>query len=262
MLESFHKLSAHQLRDLACLLSRSANLIPPTNALQQIAGTKQGALLSQTIQKLVLSGWTSSQLALVADSIVDARVDNNATSNLIDLVLSGPEVPNFATRDTAAVLPALLAEAKSEVLLVGYVIRNARKLFEPIATRFVNGEKIDIWCCLDIGRDRNDTSNSIDIVQRFARDYREQYWPWEPRPDVYYDPRSLEPHGPTRSSLHAKCVVIDRESALVTSANFTEAAQLRNIECGVIIRDRRFATRIAEYFDGLRSTGQLLRCNH
>ena len=43
------------------------------------------------------------------------------------------------------------------------------------------------------------------------------------------------------SSLHPKCVVIDEGKALVTSANFTEAAQIRNIEAGVFIRDPGFA---------------------
>jgi phosphatidylserine/phosphatidylglycerophosphate/cardiolipin synthase-like enzyme len=45
-----------------------------------------------------------------------------------------------------------------------------------------------------------------------------------------------------RASLFAKCVVINGARALVGSAKFTEAAQLRNIEIGVIVdrpRNRR-----------------------
>lgn len=58
-------------------------------------------------------------------------------------------------------------------------------------------------------------------------------WPGPRPPEVYYDRRSL-----TRGAgcLHAKCVIIDEELAFVTSANFTEAAQVRNIEAGVIVR--------------------------
>ncbi len=260
MLDTFHRLSVQRLRDLAHLLRTSTSVPPTTNALQQVAGTQHGGELSTSVRQLIEDGWTSPQLATVADAMVDARADSDAISKSIDLVLSGPDVPNVATRDTAAVMPALLSEALEEVLLVGYVIRNARQLFAPLAARLASGEGLNVWCCLDIGRERNDTSDSIDIVQRFARDFRERYWPWEPRAAVYYDPRSLQPHGPTRSSMHAKCVIIDRKAALITSTNFTEAAQIRNIECGVIVRDGRFAARIAAYFEGLRATQQLLRC--
>lgn len=88
---------------------------------------------------------------------------------------------------------------------------------------------------------------------------REVHWPWTPKPELYYDPRSLDMAGHGRSSLHAKCIVIDREAALITSANFTDAAQHRNIECGVIIRKATICRRIAEYFEALCRLGILLR---
>jgi phosphatidylserine/phosphatidylglycerophosphate/cardiolipin synthase-like enzyme len=52
-------------------------------------------------------------------------------------------------------------------------------------------------------------------------------------------------------------VVVDRSRALVTSANFTDAAQKRNIEAGVDLRHKPTAERIADYFRGLIATGQL-----
>src|ERR1044072_7307094 len=61
-----------------------------------------------------------------------------------------------------------------------------------------------------------------------------------------------------RSSLHAKCVAIDRRVSLITSANFTEAAQQRNIEAGVIVRYPLFVERLVGYFEGLRASGQLV----
>ncbi|MBN2033991.1 MAG: hypothetical protein JW836_11995 [Deltaproteobacteria bacterium] len=53
----------------------------------------------------------------------------------------------------------------------------------------------------------------------------------------------------TRAILHAKCVVADRRTALVSSANFTEAAQTSNIEAGVLITYEPFVRRISEYFE-------------
>ena len=43
----------------------------------------------------------------------------------------------------------------------------------------------------------------------------------------------------------------DDEAVFVTSANLTEAALDRNIELGVLIRDRAFALTIGGYFQNL-----------
>jgi hypothetical protein len=40
-------------------------------------------------------------------------------------------------------------------------------------------------------------------------------------PEVYFDPRSLETDLDRRASLRAKCVVVDKEVAFVSSAKFT-----------------------------------------
>jgi len=103
-----------------------------------------------------------------------------------------------------------------------------------------------------------DTSLDSEVIAHFARKFVEQDWPVGlPGPEVYYDPRSLGLHPAARASLHAKCVVVDRRVALVTSANFTEAAQERNIEAGVVVRSARFAGCLAEHFDSLAESGLL-----
>src|SRR6185295_9900188 len=104
------------------------------------------------------------------------------------------------------------------------------------------------------------TSLSSEIVRRFAQEFREKHWPWPQLPELFYDPRSLSESTDKRSSLHAKCVVVDRRVALVTSANFTVAAQHRNIEAGVIVRYQPFVERVVGFFDGLRESNQLITC--
>ncbi len=51
--------------------------------------------------------------------------------------------------------------------------------------------------------------------------------------------------------LHAKAVVCDGRNALVTSANLTEAAFDRNIEMGLLVKDRTLAESIATHFGSL-----------
>jgi phosphatidylserine/phosphatidylglycerophosphate/cardiolipin synthase-like enzyme len=79
----------------------------------------------------------------------------------------------------------------------------------------------------------------------------------DPRPELYYDPRTVAPF--SKVSLHAKCVVVDRRQTLVTSANFTDRGQTRNIEVGVLIEDVAFATRLHEQWWGLVSAGLVRR---
>jgi phosphatidylserine/phosphatidylglycerophosphate/cardiolipin synthase-like enzyme len=57
--------------------------------------------------------------------------------------------------------------------------------------------------------------------------------------------------------LHAKAVVADDEAVFVTSANLTEAALDRNIEVGLLIRDRALAASMLSHFRGLIDRGLL-----
>jgi phosphatidylserine/phosphatidylglycerophosphate/cardiolipin synthase-like enzyme len=59
--------------------------------------------------------------------------------------------------------------------------------------------------------------------------------------------------------LHAKCIVIDGEELFVTSANFTEAAQSRNIETGLLVKSSAIADQAARFFDSLIRSGYCLK---
>ena len=61
-----------------------------------------------------------------------------------------------------------------------------------------------------------------------------------------------------RACLHAKCVVIDQKHLFISSANFTEAAQERNIEVGVLIHSHLLPGRVAGHFESLVAEGKLL----
>ena len=54
--------------------------------------------------------------------------------------------------------------------------------------------------------------------------------------------------------LHAKAVVHDNEQVFVTSANLTPNALDRNIEAGVLVRDRSLAQALASHFQRLIDT--------
>ena len=78
-------------------------------------------------------------------------------------------------------------------------------------------------------------------------------------PELYFDPRSLAAKADERGVIHAKCIVVDGRTALVTSANFTESAHARNTEAGVVVHDAGFAQSLEKQFTSLVEAGLLRR---
>jgi len=105
---------------------------------------------------------------------------------------------------------------------------------------------------------RDETTEAI-LLREFSDTFRHDIWPGARLPVVFYDPRSLATEGTVRACLHAKCVVIDEDRALITSANFTEAAHERNIEAGTVITDTILARALKAQFDTLVDHGALKR---
>jgi phosphatidylserine/phosphatidylglycerophosphate/cardiolipin synthase-like enzyme len=252
-----HELSTLSLRSLAASLKDGVLSSGITlSAVQQVAGPRAGELRS-CLEVLTASGMAPAHIAVLAEAMADSRDLAADPASLFDLVLSGPDVPGIPTADTAAVMRTLVEDAREEILLVGYAVYNCRHLFERLAERMRAEPSLRVTFCLEISRGYNDTSLSSEIARRFITEFRRKHWPWPEKPRMFYDPRSMSESKTDRSSLHAKCIVIDRRVALITSANFTEAAQQRNIEAGVIVRHHLFVERLAGYFEGLIASGGL-----
>ena len=103
-----------------------------------------------------------------------------------------------------------------------------------------------------------DTRLESGLLHACASDLASK-WPGIRRPEVYYDPRSVSTDPDVRASWHAKCVLVDDEVAFVTSANFTEWAQDRNVEAGALIRSRHFALQLRIQMESLIHSQQVRR---
>jgi hypothetical protein len=167
-----------------------------------------------------------------------------------DLVWSGPEGPGLYARDTRRVYEELLGSAECSIWVSTYAFFDGPRAFESLARRMDDQPHLRVSLLLNIQRRRGDTAAAPTLVQRFADRFWDTDWPGSSRPQVYYDPRSLEPEGPG-GVLHAKAVVTDDEVVFVTSANLTEAAFDRNFELGLLVRDRALAISVSSYFRGL-----------
>ena len=113
---------------------------------------------------------------------------------------------------------------------------------------------------LNVKRPFGDTNTDGELIAAFAYRFRTEHWPADRAlPEIYFDPRSLAVDAKRKAVLHAKCIVVDGWTAFVSSANFTEAAQERNIEVRVLVRSQIIAERLVTFFSALISTGAARR---
>jgi phosphatidylserine/phosphatidylglycerophosphate/cardiolipin synthase-like enzyme len=144
-------------------------------------------------------------------------------------------------------------------MVAGYAVYQGRDVFAALAERMVEKPELRVRMFLDVQRRQGDTSQPSELLRLFAHRFRTQEWPGSRPPEVFYDPRSLELEGSKRASLHAKCIVADKSVAFISSANFTEAAQVRNIEVGVLLRSPALATKLVNHFAALADQHVLVR---
>lgn len=206
-----------------------------------------GGHAAEELARLLHSGLQPGHAALLLDAIVAERRQRGCS---LELVTSGPDATG-TTRDTGVVMRELFSTAEVRVLVVGFAVHQGREVFRALADQMDRLPRLSVRLCLDVSRRAGDTSKSSGILERFANRFREREWPGTRIPKVFYDPRALAPSESDRASLHAKCVVVDGHTALVGSANLTEAAQQRNIEIGLLVRAPEIARALEAHVDGL-----------
>lgn len=198
----------------------------------------------------VLGGHASTACLAILDAVIAER---EALPPGPELVWSGPEAPKGKARDTAVVLRRLFEGAQQSVILAGYSFDHAEKVLEPLASNMEKRE-LEVLFFVNIKQAETKVAPQAYLVEQLGG-FIEKNWPFgPPLPRLYFDKRALEP-GPPYASLHAKCVVVDDARAFISSANFTQRGQERNIEAGVLIHDPRFARHLGAQWRGLIASG-------
>ncbi len=160
--------------------------------------------------------------------IAAVLADRNARGSPPELVWTGPEGNASRARDTAVVLDDVFERATSRVLIAGYRFDHAEDLLRPLHA---------------VMKSRN--VNCRIFADQKVAEFRQLNWPFGPPfPEIY----GFVPAKRVYASLHAKCVVVDGRWVFVTSANFTDRGQTRNIEVGVLLEDTRIAAALEAQF--------------
>lgn len=255
MTSALRNLSAPVLRGLVRALGAGRVPLPcqPMD-LHDLVPEGDANAVSIDLNALVESSNPALMLTQLLDLVATERENAERAADAVDLVWSGPESPGSLNRDTGVVVRELFLEAERSVLVASYALdagEKARAIFAPLADRLDRGDRLDVQFFVNIARPHGEHRAAAEVVADWAGRFRAAVWPGKVLPAVFYDPRALVTDGPTRASMHAKCVVIDERIAFVTSANFTEAAQVRNVEVGALVRDVELAQRLVDQFAAL-----------
>jgi hypothetical protein len=217
-------------------------------------------------------------LQAVLETVVAER--HHRKTPKLTLVWTGEDPRASHSRHARVFLPQLFERARKHVLVAGYGFDNGGQLFESLH-RAMAEHGVSAQFFMDIsqlterlkqaakqsGRDWGLMSSPLksltEPVQRgnaIVALFFQLMWPFPgPRPVVYFDPRTAQQG--SLVSLHAKCVVIDCQYTLITSANFTDRGQTRNFEAGVGIEDEAFAASLVRQWHNLVDEGVVVAAN-
>lgn len=243
-------IALHDLEELLRSFEQGDLSSPPSSAELQAAGLGH---LAGGLE--ALAGLDAASASVALGLVIAERRGRGSGP---ELVWTGPEGPGAAARDTAVVVRRLFEAARSRIVVAGFDFTRGTEILRPLhAAMSDRGVAAQVF--LNV-RDKAPSSAKIDehVRPRIAESFTRWWTFGAPWPDVYFDPRTVDP-GEGYSSLHAKCVVVDDEVAFVGSANFTERAYERNIEVGVLVRDRGFAARLAAQWANLVEAGLVRR---
>ena len=261
-MSAFRELGHPDMTGLATALD-GGRVAPPFHR-SQLRGHVSDHLAEKILAELhdlSASGMAPRHIAHMLRLLARERGAAQAIADRVELVWSGTEVTAGGSRDTAVVVQELFREARESVLVASYALDTGNKgkaLFETLAGRMDAEPDLRVRLFVNVQRGYRDETPDVVLLREFADGFRQDLWPGDRLPDVFYDPLSLITDGKTRACLHAKCIVIDEKRALITSANFTEAAHVRNIEAGTVITDTILARALRAQFNTLVDHGALL----
>jgi hypothetical protein len=264
--EALPFLSSTALGALAGAVERGA-LVAPFGAMQVGRHVAKGEQVDalRLIESLHAAGLEAGAL-VAALRLAEAARRAGEVKPQPSLVWSDLDVAG--SRDTAVVCNELFRGALKSVVLSTFNLGHkaddgeakGNPVLLPLAKRMEERRSLSVRLFVNVRRLKHMAhASDRDVERAFVGWFRKEIWPWDPLPEVYYDPRSLRPKKEGVSFLHAKCVAVDDARAFVTSANLTEAAHVRNIEAGVLLEDAVFARALRTQFESLIDRGHVRR---
>lgn len=167
----------------------------------------------------------------------------------LETIWTGPTTVGPNVRSTDMVIQEMLevVQTSGEILLVGYSLSvQTDSAMNRVVGLLKQATGRGVQIRMVLHSDHDDHANRQNLMK---------FWDvLVKKPKVY----TWQPKDPDRyTKMHAKCLVVDRIDALITSANFTFHGLESNLELGMRVKGTH-AGAITEIFDNLISSGELV----
>ncbi|MDV7246233.1 MULTISPECIES: DISARM system phospholipase D-like protein DrmC [Rhodococcus] len=206
---------------------------------QHLVGLIPTPAFGQSVQ-LLLAAWSEhpgprgltvgTAIAAAAHAHQDARRNPH-----LELVVSGPTSKVIHARRTEQVLLQLIDQATQSILLITYALHMHEHLRDALTAATARGVTVTV---LAEDPDDNPKFSGTPTKALSGLVVNRLRWHTDQRP-------------PTGAALHAKVVVIDEDTALITSANITKRAAGDNIEAGLLVRGGDIPQRLVGHVNQL-----------
>jgi phosphatidylserine/phosphatidylglycerophosphate/cardiolipin synthase-like enzyme len=209
--------------------------------------------LSYSLRKVLqlstgVMSWESLGCALRTCATVYSKL---RAEQKVDLLWAGPAPASaMPARRIDQALYDMISAAQKDILLITFAAHKIHRLAEALAS--ASRRDVRIRLLLEFGA-YSQNQLSHDALKAFPLDLQCKaevfYWPLEKRElNVFGKP----------GKLHAKAAVVD-DRAMLSSANLTDDAFLRNFELGALFTGGEMPNKLRQYFDHLVANGTLVR---
>jgi phosphatidylserine/phosphatidylglycerophosphate/cardiolipin synthase-like enzyme len=171
------------------------------------------------------------------------------TEQQVEIVWTGPKTDAVHARTTREALLEVVAAADHQLTLFSYAGHHVPDVVAAVLTRVDRGVKVRM--VLETAKD-SQGGLSVDAAAAFgdlAGKCAFYVWPLERR----------QLHSDKSASMHVKAALADDHTVLVTSANLTGAALLRNMELGLLVKSGPVPAVLAAHIEALINQEELRR---
>lgn len=241
-------LSSEQMLVLAELYTKNESAaLPSTTELQRRLSlpTTGASSLARNLREIsLIQSVTSRDIRIALASLAQARVTGRGSEEMFEVVCTAPSRFGIPVRTTFATAVEMVQAARHEIFVVGYLITSgARGLIEKLAKAGQNRR-------LKITFIGNRMESQLPTLQSI--------WPKDISPPNVFSREGASVSD--LSALHAKLLICDGKTALITSANFSYHGLHENIEVGVKIHSTS-VNRLVEFLHAMIRTGAVQAVN-
>ena len=184
----FNDLSATELEEIASLLELRESF---TNIdIQQINNSNSDIIFSE-LKNLVDESSNESIAKLIKAIAIEKKRLFTANHESLELVWTGPEILGMYDRDTRVVAMDLFARAEETIYISTYGFYNSDDILKPLFENLKNNPQLKVRLFINI-KNTNKYDDASETIKNFKRIFFKYQWNSDCKPEIFYDPRSLE----------------------------------------------------------------------